>query len=56
MAYQFVTVGYRRSAFIGGDAGGDTRGSDRRLGFIETMQSHASRTFPRSAHSPNPSG
>lgn len=36
----FVGAGYRRIAFIGGDASRDTRGEDRRLGFIEAMESH----------------
>lgn len=30
--------GYRRIAFIGGDVDGDTRGSDRRRGFVAAMQ------------------
>ncbi|CTQ51195.1 LacI family DNA-binding transcriptional regulator [Jannaschia donghaensis] len=30
--------GYVRIAFIGGDAGGDTRGADRRRGFVAAMQ------------------
>lgn len=29
--------GYRRIAFIGGDTAGDTRGADRRRGFVEAM-------------------
>lgn len=40
MVAHFVEVGYRRIAFIGGDAGRDTRGSDRRHGFIEAMKAH----------------
>lgn len=32
--------GYRRIAYIGGDTAGDTRGADRRHGFIETMRAH----------------
>jgi LacI family gluconate utilization system Gnt-I transcriptional repressor len=40
MVDHFVAVGYRRVAFIGGDAGGDTRGSDRRLGFVQAMAAH----------------
>lgn len=40
MVDHFVAVGYRRIAFIGGDAGRDTRGSDRRRGFITAMRSH----------------
>jgi LacI family gluconate utilization system Gnt-I transcriptional repressor len=35
-----VAVGYRTIAFIGGDAGRDTRGADRRAGFIAAMQAH----------------
>ena len=40
MVDHFVAVGYRRIAFIGGDAHRDTRGTDRRLGFIAAMQAH----------------
>lgn len=40
MIDHFVTVGYRRIAFIGGDADRDTRGADRRLGFVAAMQAH----------------
>lgn len=36
-----VETGRRRIAFIGGDTDRDTRGADRRLGFIEAMQRHA---------------
>jgi LacI family gluconate utilization system Gnt-I transcriptional repressor len=36
----FVYAGYRNIAFLGGDAGDDTRGSDRRVGFIRAMQRH----------------
>ena len=36
----FVSAGYKRIAFIGGDAGGDIRGSDRRSGFISAMIAH----------------
>lgn len=32
-----VEQGYRRIAFIGGDVAGDTRGADRRRGFIAAM-------------------
>lgn len=35
-----VGMGKRRMAFIGGDTGRDTRGSDRRRGFIAAMQRH----------------
>ncbi|MCM2452449.1 LacI family DNA-binding transcriptional regulator [Agrobacterium vitis] len=40
MVDHFVAVGYRRLAFIGGDVGRDTRGSDRRNGFIAAMNRH----------------
>lgn len=40
MVDHFVAVGYRRIAFIGGDASRDTRGSDRRLGVIAALQDH----------------
>jgi LacI family gluconate utilization system Gnt-I transcriptional repressor len=40
MVDHFVAVGYRRIAFIGGDASRDTRGSDRRLGFIAALRDH----------------
>jgi LacI family gluconate utilization system Gnt-I transcriptional repressor len=40
MVDHFVAAGYRRIAFIGGDVGRDTRGSDRRLGFIAAMNAH----------------
>ncbi|PSH63398.1 LacI family transcriptional regulator [Phyllobacterium brassicacearum] len=40
MVDHFVAVGYERIAFIGGDAGGDIRGSDRRYGFVQAMTGH----------------
>jgi len=40
MVDHFVAVGYMRIAFIGGDASRDTRGSDRRLGFIAALRDH----------------
>ena len=40
MVDHFVASGYRKIAFIGGDADRDTRGTDRRLGFIAAMQAH----------------
>ncbi|SIR34141.1 transcriptional regulator, LacI family [Rhizobium sp. RU20A] len=40
MVDHFVAVGYRRIAFIGGDASRDTRGGDRRLGFIAALTAH----------------
>lgn len=36
----FVAQGLTRIAFIGGDASRDTRGADRRAGFIAAMTSH----------------
>jgi LacI family transcriptional regulator, gluconate utilization system Gnt-I transcriptional repressor len=38
MVDHFVARGVTRIAFIGGDADRDTRGTDRRLGFIAAMQ------------------
>ncbi|MFN3273630.1 MAG: LacI family DNA-binding transcriptional regulator [Paracoccus sp. (in: a-proteobacteria)] len=35
-----VALGRRRIAFIGGDAARDTRGTDRRRGFVAAMQRH----------------
>ncbi|KQN72921.1 LacI family transcriptional regulator [Devosia sp. Leaf64] len=35
-----VATGRRRIAFIGGEAGRDTRGADRRAGFIAAMERH----------------
>jgi LacI family gluconate utilization system Gnt-I transcriptional repressor len=40
MVDHFVVRGLTRIAFIGGDADRDTRGSDRREGFIAAMQAH----------------
>jgi len=40
MVDHFVAAGYRRIAFIGGEASRDTRGSDRRLGFIAAVRDH----------------
>jgi len=40
MVDHFVATGYARIAFIGGDASRDTRGSDRRLGFIAALRDH----------------
>ncbi|TCU20500.1 LacI family DNA-binding transcriptional regulator [Rhizobium sullae] len=40
MIDHFVAVGYRKISFIGGDADRDTRGSDRRAGFITAMEDH----------------
>ena len=40
MVDHFVAKGLTRIAFIGGDVGQDTRGADRRLGFIASMEAH----------------
>lgn len=40
MVDHFVAQGRRRIAFIGGDANGDTRGADRRAGFVAAMGRH----------------
>lgn len=40
MVDHFVAVGYSRIAFIGGEASRDTRGGDRRLGFIAALREH----------------
>jgi LacI family transcriptional regulator, gluconate utilization system Gnt-I transcriptional repressor len=40
MVDHFVAQGLTRIAFIGGDADRDTRGTDRRAGFIAAMQAH----------------
>lgn len=40
MVDHFVARGLTRIAFIGGDADRDTRGTDRRTGFIAAMQAH----------------
>ncbi len=40
MVDHFVAAGYRRIAFIGGDASRDPRGSDRRLGFVAALTAH----------------
>lgn len=40
MVDHFVGQGLTRIAFIGGDADRDTRGTDRREGFIAAMQAH----------------
>ena len=40
MVDYLVAKGMVRIAFIGGDADGDTRGADRRRGFIAAMQRH----------------
>lgn len=40
MVDHFVAAGLTRIAFIGGDTSRDTRGADRRSGFIAAMQAH----------------
>jgi LacI family gluconate utilization system Gnt-I transcriptional repressor len=40
MVDHFVAQGLTRIAFIGGDTTRDTRGADRRVGFIAAMQEH----------------
>lgn len=40
MVNHFVSSGYRKIAFIGGDADRDTRGTDRRAGFIAAIKDH----------------
>lgn len=40
MVDRFVAAGYHRIAFIGGDASRDTRGEDRRRGFVAAMARH----------------
>jgi LacI family gluconate utilization system Gnt-I transcriptional repressor len=54
MVDHFVRTGYRRIAFIGGDVGRDTRGSDRRLGFLEAMKAHGLDTSRLIAAGPPP--
>jgi LacI family gluconate utilization system Gnt-I transcriptional repressor len=40
MVDHFVTKGLKRIAFIGGDTSRDTRGADRRSGFVAAMAAH----------------
>ncbi|MEL6677274.1 MAG: LacI family DNA-binding transcriptional regulator [Pseudomonadota bacterium] len=40
MVGHFVGLGHRRIGFIGGDADRDTRGADRRRGFVAAMADH----------------
>ncbi|MCU0802568.1 MAG: LacI family DNA-binding transcriptional regulator [Rhodobacteraceae bacterium] len=40
MVDHFVAQGQSRIAFIGGDADRDTRGTDRRIGFVAAMRAH----------------
>jgi LacI family transcriptional regulator, gluconate utilization system Gnt-I transcriptional repressor len=54
MVDHFVRAGYSRIAFIGGDVGRDTRGSDRRHGFLEAMKAHGLDTSRLIAAGPPP--
>lgn len=49
-----VQTGRQRIAFIGGDADRDTRGADRRLGFVAAMQRHGLATDRLIAAGPPP--
>lgn len=40
MVDHLISAGHRRIAFIGGDTDGDTRGAERRRGFVTAMASH----------------
>ncbi|MQW89539.1 LacI family DNA-binding transcriptional regulator [Sinorhizobium saheli] len=54
MVDHFVSVGYRKIAFIGGDADRDTRGTDRRAGFIAALVHHGLDTSRLIAAGPPP--
>ena len=54
MVDHLVAAGYKRIAFIGGDVGRDTRGSDRRLGFMDAMKAHGLDTSRLIAAGPPP--
>ncbi|MCJ8509607.1 LacI family DNA-binding transcriptional regulator [Rhizobium lemnae] len=54
MVDHLVRTGYSRIAFIGGDVGRDTRGSDRRQGFLEAMRQHGLDTSRLIAAGPPP--
>lgn len=54
MVDHFVAKGLTRIAFIGGDADRDTRGTDRRAGFIRAMQAHGLPTDRLVAAGPPP--
>jgi LacI family transcriptional regulator, gluconate utilization system Gnt-I transcriptional repressor len=54
MVGHFVARGLTRIAFIGGDADRDTRGSDRREGFIAAMRGHGLDTSRLIAAGPPP--
>lgn len=47
MVDHLVEAGHRRIAFIGGDTDGDTRGADRRRGFVAAMASHGMQATTR---------
>lgn len=54
MVDHFVAGGMTRIAFIGGDASRDTRGADRRAGFVAAMQAHGLDTSRLVAAGPPP--
>lgn len=54
MVDHFVAKGRTRIAFIGGDTSRDTRGADRRAGFVAAMQSHGLDTSRLIAAGPPP--
>lgn len=54
MVDHFVAKELTRIAFIGGDVGQDTRGADRRLGFVAAMQAHGLPTDRLIAAGPPP--
>lgn len=54
MVEHFVERGYRRIAFIGGDNSRDTRGLDRRNGFMEALRNHGLDDFRLMASGPPP--
>ena len=54
MVDHFVARGRTRIAFIGGDATRDTRGADRRTGFVAAMQDHGLDTHRLIAAGPPP--
>ncbi|WDZ82118.1 LacI family DNA-binding transcriptional regulator (plasmid) [Ensifer adhaerens] len=54
MVDHFVAVGYCKIAFIGGDASRDTRGTDRRSGFIAALIHHGLDTSRLIAAGPPP--
>ena len=54
MVDHLVTKGLRRIAFIGGDADRDTRGTDRRAGFVRAMRAHGLPTDRLIAAGPPP--